>query len=148
MERVRVMLVDWNSASREPLALALRQAGYDVLELVWPAELYDYLAEPLESCGPVDLPELIIADLRTVTGGGVEAIRRLQRAGQGRPLILLTEREPSQPRLWPSHFAAARICTKSDPARVLQAAMSLVGPDGFPAAETARYRPASGSRED
>lgn len=84
---VRVLVADDDPDTREALADALRQDGYEVIEAQNGWELLQHLAIPGERPTPVDL---VISDVRMPGKNGLDILAGLRWANGETPFILIT----------------------------------------------------------
>lgn len=126
----RVLVVDEDPATREPLAVALRLEGYEVIEAAESADLYECLGQPLGSCNPQQLPELIIADVDMLDGtAGFDILAQLRAVGLNTPVILLMAQPDPEEHQQAARLGAAYLLSKRcDLDDVRYAALSLVLP--------------------
>jgi len=91
LARAKVLLAEEDEPVREHLAQALREDGYDVVEVEDGFELLDYMfGFPGGSDG--SSVDVIIADAAMSGYGGVEVLDRLRRMDVGTPFVIISRR--------------------------------------------------------
>jgi CheY-like chemotaxis protein len=90
MSRGRVLLAEDDRDMRCLIAEALRDDGYDVVEVASGVEMIDYMESSALYGGPFEAPDLIISDIRMQGYSGFEALAGLRRADWQTPFILIT----------------------------------------------------------
>jgi two-component system response regulator MprA len=83
MQRMRILVVDDERAVRESLRRALELEGYDV-------ELAEDGQQALDRVAAAPEPDALILDVLMPVLDGLEACRRLRRAGSRLPVLMLT----------------------------------------------------------
>lgn len=126
----KVLLVDSNHLSREPLAHALRRQGYEVTEMTEKGELFAYFGQPIDSLRLEELPELIVADLDIFGGTAhLNMVTYLRKAERTTPVILLAAEFDLDGALEASQMGAVYLFKKTSTVDgLLCAAMTLVPP--------------------
>lgn len=86
----RVLLADDDKDLRKVLALALRQEGYEVVEIHDGNHLRTYLGALLYNKYEADPVDLIISDVRMPGPNGMETLEWLRQAVWSIPVIIIT----------------------------------------------------------
>ncbi len=124
----KVLVVDPNDYSREPLASSLRRQGYEVTEMADKNELFAYFGQPIDTLKLDELPELIIADLDIFGGTAhLNMVTYLRKAERTTPVILLASEFDLDGALEASQMGAVYLFKKTSTVEgLLCAAMTLV----------------------
>jgi two-component system, OmpR family, response regulator MprA len=91
MQRVRILIADDDRAVRDALRRALTLGGYDV-------ELAEGGQETLDAVATA-APDAIVLDIGMPDVDGIEVCRRLRRAGDRVPILMLTARDAVEDRI-------------------------------------------------
>lgn len=91
LARAKVLLAEEDELVREHLAQALREDGYDVIEVEDGFELLDYIFS-FPGGSDASSVDVIIADAAMSGYGGVEVLDRLRRMHVGTPFVIISRR--------------------------------------------------------
>jgi DNA-binding response OmpR family regulator len=111
-ERPKVLLAEDQPAWRDLLARALRDAGYDVVEMGNGTTLREELKRGLLDEDNPREPDLVVSDLRMPGDSGLEVLRRLRRDDCMTPFILMTAFGDFDTHLAAARLGAARVFDK------------------------------------
>lgn len=125
----KVIVADDHSEMRALVALSLRDAGYDVVEVSDGAVLWRQLLDaPLDDDNPCEA-ELVVSDIRMPGATGIDVLNRLRQAKLTTPVILMTAFGDQATHDEARRLGAARIFDKPFEMRELvSAALCIVAP--------------------
>jgi DNA-binding response OmpR family regulator len=127
--RPKVLVAEDQPSMRSLLGQALREAGYDVVEVQDGTTLWTELqATSLDEDNPREA-DLIVSDIRMPGGDGLQALARLRAAGWTTPVILITAFPDVATELEARRLGATRLLAKPFDVRALVIeVVSLVKP--------------------
>ncbi len=125
----KVLLAEDHPTMRALLAEALRDAGYDVVEVQDGDALWGQVSAGLEDDDNPREPDLIVSDINMPRQSGLEVLARLRQGAAMTPVILITAFSDEATRSLASRFGAALVLDKPFTINTLvSAAVALVSP--------------------
>jgi DNA-binding response OmpR family regulator len=83
-------VADDDAEMRAMLAITLRHAGYEVIEVADGRELVHYFSACILHTNRVPKPDVVISDIRMPGPNGLEILRGLRASNWAAPMILIT----------------------------------------------------------